>query len=605
MTGVERDAPAEAIRLAPGVQLRREHFGGLAFDPRTGTTVELDRGAFRLLELAADGTGVLDARKVIEAEKLERKGGRREVVSVVRDLLTLGLVTAIKVTDVRPSGTAPHEPGSWPSGPPLSAPEAVHWAITYRCHAECPDCYAARHRNGPTPFPELSALDAVRLVDKIAAWGVFQLAIGGGEPFLHEDLPLVTRHAHEWGLAVHVTTSGGFEPSAHTDRVLESLTCLQIGILHEELLGTAEGRQSANLPELRRRAEAHGVVSGANLVLCRTVVQRLEEAVERLVEAGFGRLTLLRYKPPSSPTRWAAESPEPSELLGVETRIARLLERLPDVDLRLDCALAFLERHLPSERARRAGLRGCVAASRIVALGPDGSVYPCSQLIAPRFRAGSILQTDPAELWMGARALKRVRSQRSKREFQQTLCGACLAVARCGGCLALSSSGLGADPGCPEPLLGPPRSLGRDGRVADLQRYLDRHCAITVAECMERYGVGEKRALAELQRAPGLLPVARDEGSKHARKGPRRPPSRFEFSDVISDIQESIGFTSWGFPYATSEQIAEWIGDDRPGESYPEWLRNPLDGTPSEEWEHPLTTRPPERTASRKRGRRR
>jgi radical SAM protein with 4Fe4S-binding SPASM domain len=605
MTGIERDAPAGAIRLAAGIRLRRERFGGLAFDPRTGTTVELDRGAFCLLELAAGGTGVLEAWKVIEAEKLERKGGRRQLVPIIRDLLTLGLVTAIEATDVRPSGTAPRERGSWPSGPPLSAPEAVHWAITYRCRAECPDCYAARHRNGPAPIAELSAHDAVRLVDRVAAWGAFQLAIGGGEPFLHQDLPLVTRRAHDLGLAVHVTTGGGFEPTAHIDRVLESLTCLQIGIRHEALLGTSRGRQGANLPELRRRAEAHGVVAGANLVLCRAVVQRFEEAVERLVDLGFKRLTILRYKPPSSPARWAAESPDPSELLGLETRIARLLERLLDVDLRLDCALAFLERHLPSERARRSGLRGCVAASRIVAVGPDGSVYPCSQLIAPRFRAGSILETDPAELWTGARALKRVRYRRLEREFRQTLCGACLAMERCGGCPALSPSGLGADPGCPEPLLGPPRSLGRDGRFADLQRYLDRHRTITVAQYTERYGVGEKRALAELKRTPGLRPVPTDDSSTLPRrsKGPRRTPRRFDVPDEVGEIQALIGFTSGGFPYANREQIAGWIENDRPHKSYPEWLREPLDGTPYENCKRPLTRRPLKRKATKNRGR--
>jgi hypothetical protein len=41
-----------------GVRLRCEHFGGLAFDARTGNTIELDRGAFRPLELADTPTPV-------------------------------------------------------------------------------------------------------------------------------------------------------------------------------------------------------------------------------------------------------------------------------------------------------------------------------------------------------------------------------------------------------------------------------------------------------------------------------------------------------------------------------------------------------------------
>ncbi len=100
-----------------------------------------------------------------------------------------------------------------------------------------------------------------------------------------------------------------------------------------------------------------------------------------------------------------------------------------------------------------AGLRGCVAGSRILAVGPDGTVYPCSQLIHPRFVAGNLRYDDPLTVWQTSSMLKRYRFRREKRAFRQTLCGVCLASEQCGGCPALSNNGLEADPGCPEPLL--------------------------------------------------------------------------------------------------------------------------------------------------------
>jgi len=559
--------------MVDGVRLRREHFGGLAFDPRTGSTVELDRGAFRLLELAQGGVRVGEAWELIVEERLERGRADSGAAAVLRELLDLGIVE--EAGEARgPTDSERSTTGGWPAGPPLTGPEAVHWAITYRCHAGCPDCYAARHRRGQAV--ELSTDEALSLVDRVAELGAFQLAVGGGEPLLREDLPALLCRARDRGLCVHVTTSGE-APGGVSDALLDSLACLQVGVRHEDLLGIGPAaRQRCALPELCRRAGERGVVIGANLMLCRTVVERFEEAVVRLVDAGISRITLLRYKPPASVDRWLDEAPDPAELLGMEDRIARQSVRHSGLAFRLDCALAFLERRLPPEVARRAGLRGCVAGSRILALGPDGSVYPCSQLVAPRFCAGNILdEAEPAELWRGSAVLRRFRSRRAKKAYRQTLCGVCSAVQQCGGCAALSDDGHGADPGCPEPLLPPLFALGRDGRVADPRRYLRSLSEISVAEYMERYGVGQRRAVSELRRFPGLALAGSEIDEKCNRAGGRNR-DRYERvdHDVVGEIQQMIGTTPAGFPYATREEVAEWIGIPAKEAGYPTWLQD-------------------------------
>ncbi len=38
------------LRIADGVRLRREHFGGIAFATGTGTTVDVDRPVFNVLD---------------------------------------------------------------------------------------------------------------------------------------------------------------------------------------------------------------------------------------------------------------------------------------------------------------------------------------------------------------------------------------------------------------------------------------------------------------------------------------------------------------------------------------------------------------------------
>ena len=92
----------------------------------------------------------------------------------------------------------------WPMYEHLSAPETVHWAITFKCDETYPDCYIERHKR--LFAGELDTQDSFKLVDKIANSGVSQLAIGGGEPFIREDLEYIVRYAAEKGLTVHITT---------------------------------------------------------------------------------------------------------------------------------------------------------------------------------------------------------------------------------------------------------------------------------------------------------------------------------------------------------------------------------------------------------------
>jgi len=100
---------------------------------------------------------------------------------------------------------------------------------------------------------------------------------------------------------------------------------------------------------------------------------------------------------------------------------------------------------------------------------------------------------------------------------------------------------------------------------------------------MTRYGVGQKRAVSELRRFPGLDAVATDSDSRRRNIGQRKAEQyELHTDDVVGDIQDAIGYTSWGFPYATREQIANSLGVTPHGTGYPGWLnervRDPVVG---------------------------
>ena len=123
------------LALPAEVRLRREWFGGLVFDRRTGATVEVDQEAMALLlairERGAAREDSLAASAPVASAPRARDRRRR----VVNELLALGCLVVPSPFDLlrlRNDGGGEaagrrHRPETrCPTGPGLSAPETVH-----------------------------------------------------------------------------------------------------------------------------------------------------------------------------------------------------------------------------------------------------------------------------------------------------------------------------------------------------------------------------------------------------------------------------------------------------------------------------------------------
>jgi len=195
-----------------------------------------------------------------------------------------------------------------------------------------------------------------------------------------------------------------------------------------------------------------GIIPGANLIMARSAIQNLDKIIEVLSEAGFKRYTLLRYKPPLNVKRWFKEKPDKYDLELLEDRLTMLREANASIQVRIDCAFAFLERRLNPQIALCSGIKGCVAADRIISLAPDGSVFPCSQLTGTAFNAGNLLDENFESIWNGSSIIKKYREFRTNKNFKHGDCGRCKVKSFCGGCRVFAPDAMGSDPGCPVPL---------------------------------------------------------------------------------------------------------------------------------------------------------
>ncbi|MBI2939321.1 MAG: radical SAM protein [Chloroflexi bacterium] len=399
-------SPEPRFRLSSPVRLRQEVFGGIAYHKGTGRLVEVDRGAFVVLASLAGSDAQRRPRGLRELAEVARRSLRRrvaasEVASLVRALAVRGIVEEV----ARPAEAGPEleqdfgllagSEDSPEDGYALSAPITVHWALTYRCGLGCAHCYSP-----PTGTPgELSRDEKLRVVERLAGWGVLEVAIGGGEPTACPDLGEVLQAVRGAGMIPSVTTNGQQVTLALAKMLAETCGCVQFSLDRPEILDAYRGPGVAAraLAAARLLAEA-GARVGANLLLVPENIGCIERSLEFLERQGLRRVVLLR--PFDAGREWLPVGwPSEPDQATLRSSLREWTARRPAVSLEIACGLSCLLEDLTREERHSRLAFGCAGGRRFVALGADGTLWPCSHLSAPVHRLGHMLEDDPPTLW--------------------------------------------------------------------------------------------------------------------------------------------------------------------------------------------------------------
>jgi len=416
----------DAWQLVEAVSLRPEAFGGMAFHHGRGVTLEVDVEAFRFLcayrepgPLPSPGhPAVRLLPQLVRLDFLAPADGGREQPRAVPDVPWLG------------------------DGLTLSAPETVHLAITAHCNLACPGCCVPHFATGP----ELGAAELCGLIDQWARMRVFQLAVGGGEPLLRQDLFDVLAYAWQQGIVPNLTTNG----TLLTPDAVRRLERAGVARVNLSWCGPGSREQGRAVVRALRLLLDSTLRVGINLLVTRALLPRLPQTLARLQALGVRQVTILRPKPPAIPSQVGAAWYEANRL-----RRADLL-RLRDVlnawqgilHLEVDSALVGLMGDTDAATLRWRGIHGCTAGRRICTVWPDRRVSPCSFLAD--VSAGSVRQTPFAELWRRGKGWETLRDPTGQ---PQGDCAGCEAAAQCGGarCVARYERGdpFAGDGECP------------------------------------------------------------------------------------------------------------------------------------------------------------
>ncbi len=341
------------------------------------------------------------------------------------------------------------QPGSplWddpvPADAPLSAPTEVHLVLSRRCSAGCTGCYVdATPRGAALPLDE-----ARRILDELAAMGVFHVALGGGEALELDYLFEVAAHARAAGITPNLTTSGLGLSERDAER------CRVFGQINVSVDGVGEGYRRARGFDGFHRAEralrllrAVKAEVGVNCVVSRTSFDGLGDVARLVRRLRLNELELLRFKPVGRGARLDEEL-TPAQARRIYPLARRLMLR-HRIRVKLDCSFApMVFWHRPSARAAAFwGVQGCVGGDVLAAVSPEGQLMGCSFAGPPE--ADARVPGAMCAAWSGGFSSFRdyVRSAPepcASCEYLRLCRGGCRAVAGAHG--AFSSP----DPGCP------------------------------------------------------------------------------------------------------------------------------------------------------------
>ena len=410
------------VRRHPAVRLRRESWGGLAFHQDIGELLELDGQAFQVLAALSCATTLRDLSAIA-------RGGvgysprLPELAQFLQELDELGFVERVppdvdrrRCPAIRchTAGIARKPKTAATSKRELSAPLVAHWAVTYRCNLACPFCYSESH---PQRESEPAADLRVRIVERLAEWGVFEVALGGGEPTILFDFPDLLAAIRHHGMVPNVTTNGVLSSAKIVDALAEHAGTVHLSADRAELLDTARGEGiSTRIKETAQRLSALHVRWGVNLLLTPHNASSLDRSLLELQDLGADAITMLRPKGTWTTQKWPS-FPTSRDLRLIATSVTRFMKMRPALRLYVDTALRGEWSAAGLLEDPELGVLGCGGGQRHVAISPVGDVYPCSHARATNLHMGNLLRDGLDEVWQDG------RGQAARRRFEELSCG--------------------------------------------------------------------------------------------------------------------------------------------------------------------------------------
>ena len=385
----------DAIPCFP-LKLTPDGDGWLIRNPITGAEHELNQTAYWLLRLC---DGYCTWGEIVAELGRAYQASRAQVTALSEPLLRV-------LTDDGVLWWRRQRMHWWRLPPPT----AVLWDLTAGCNLSCRHCVVSAGPSNPSNNGELSLDECRRLADELAAFGVRQLILSGGEPLMRGDFFEIAEHAASRGLSLQIATNA----TLITERAAERLAAIgadaQVSLdgatpeVHDDF------RQVPGTWKRAVRGIRHLVAAGVPVMVAAAVtkanVDQIPALYDLAADLGAHTFRILPFVPfgRGGTARELEVSPQEMREVTVYLRQRRDEGGLPVAPMEFECTFAppSQERADPQTRV------GCDGAAAYCTITSSGEVLPCNFFAG--VEAENVREHNFAWIWENSRFLNYFRS---------------------------------------------------------------------------------------------------------------------------------------------------------------------------------------------------
>jgi radical SAM protein with 4Fe4S-binding SPASM domain len=290
------------------------------------------------------------------------------------------------------------------------------WEVTLACDLACRHCGS---RAGNARSDELSTEECLDLVRQMAALGVMEVTLIGGEAYLRDDWTEILREIRKHGMSATMTTGGrGITPEkarAGKEAGLESVSVSIDGneATHDRLRGVKGSYKAAF--QAMDYFRAAGVKVATNTQINRLTLPELPELLEALAAHG-GHSWQIQL---TVPMGRAADEPDvlfqPYDMLELFPLLGQLKKRADELKVRIwpgnnigyfGPYESTLKGNMP-----RGHMASCGAGRTTLGIEADGAIKGCPSLPTEAWTGGNIRDASLKDIWERSAPLRYTRDR--------------------------------------------------------------------------------------------------------------------------------------------------------------------------------------------------
>lgn len=293
-----------------------------------------------------------------------------------------------------------------------TGPELLDISITNYCERSCGFCYRGSGRSGMHMNLELYE----KILKDAKAAGVFQIALGGGNPNQHPNFVEILRMTREYGIVPSYTTNG----QGMTTEIYEAT---------KEYAGALAVSWYYPYDDAKTVIEtgyAYGIPVNIHFVLDAENIERARKILKNEYLKYVNAVIFLNYKPVGKEKR---------KILEKDNAISNfLLEALQYEICQIgfdSCMISYLADK--QDIINMCSIDYCEAGRFSAFISETGEMYPCSFMCGAKMQGISILSEDMVKIWRESKNFTDIRNKIKNPRAKK--CEMCSVFSQChGGC---------------------------------------------------------------------------------------------------------------------------------------------------------------------------